>query len=289
MTMENALSLRGFLPDEEAEDLVVIPAYEPDEKLLGVRKFEGEVPARSLIGNALTRELFAVVSGEVVSDTQTGLRAFDRSFLVDLIAVPGNRYEYEMNMLMIAARSAVPLEEVTIDTVYIENNQSSHYHAVRDSLKIAKSMLRFSGSSLLSFGIDFILFSALSGFLAGGGMTLEAAVAAANIGARVVSSVCNFTLNRMFVFKHKGSLRAAATKYFALACWILLTNTLIVTTLVGRLSMDRTAAKLVTECALFLVSYLVQRFLIFGKERADRREKKAERKTKRNGISESVI
>ncbi|MCI7233540.1 MAG: hypothetical protein MR546_06480 [Oscillospiraceae bacterium] len=48
----------------------------PQNLILGVRSFEGNVPIRSRIGNSVTRVVFALASGRSLSDTQTGLRAF---------------------------------------------------------------------------------------------------------------------------------------------------------------------------------------------------------------------
>lgn len=43
-----------------------------------------------------------------VTDTQTGLRAFSSELLDKLISVEGERYEYEMNVLMTLAKECVP-------------------------------------------------------------------------------------------------------------------------------------------------------------------------------------
>lgn len=245
-----------------------------DALVLGVRRFTGNVPLRSRIGNDFTRELFTIVSGAVVSDTQTGLRAFDRSFLPDLLAISGDRYEYEMDMLMEAAKCQVPIREVEIKTVYLDENKSSHYSTVRDSLRIAKRVLKFSASSIIGFCVDFSLFYLFGRLLDLTPVSAAAAAAVANVGARVISATVNFTLNRKFVFAHKGNIKAAATKYFSLAVWILLINTVMVTWLSVHLGMNRMAAKLVTEITLFFVSYLAQRFFVFRGEKAPEDEEK---------------
>lgn len=60
--------------------------------------------ARKLV-NHITKMVFQLVSGGIkVSDTQTGLRAFDAEMISDLLFVKGERYEYEMNMLMACAK-----------------------------------------------------------------------------------------------------------------------------------------------------------------------------------------
>lgn len=47
-----------------------------------------------------------------VSDTQTGLRAIGTDFLRALCTVPGDRYEFETNMLLATSRLGIPIREV---------------------------------------------------------------------------------------------------------------------------------------------------------------------------------
>ena len=116
---------------------VCATAYDhPDALVLGSRKFEGEVPLRSRLGNGITRHVFSIASGVKVYDTQTGLRAFVREAVKRFAEVPGDRYEYEINMLLTAAQSGMPVMEHWIETVYLDDNASSHFNPFRDSFKI---------------------------------------------------------------------------------------------------------------------------------------------------------
>ncbi len=117
---------------------------EGSEFVLGSREFAGEVPVRSRLGNMITRGVFSVVSGVSVGDTQTGLRGFDRSLLEWLVSIPGHRYEYEMNMLLDAAKKGIRIDEVTIETVYEKGNPSSHFNPVKDSVKIYKCIFGYA-------------------------------------------------------------------------------------------------------------------------------------------------
>ncbi len=109
--------------------------------ILGSRKMEGKVPFKSLAGNAITRFVYRLSSGISVYDTQTGLRAFSDELITRLIDIDGSRYEYEMNMLTALPREGVAIKEVWISTVYIGNNESSHFNAVKDSFLIYKGLL----------------------------------------------------------------------------------------------------------------------------------------------------
>ncbi|MBR1555103.1 MAG: bifunctional glycosyltransferase family 2/GtrA family protein [Oscillospiraceae bacterium] len=228
----------------------------PESLVLGSRKFEGDVPLRSRFGNAVTRTVYRLCSGVSIYDTQTGLRAFTNQLTEKMLSVEGSRYEYEMNVLMYSAKTGIPIREVWISTVYLNENASSHFHAVRDSFRIYKEILKFSASSFISFLIDyglFCLFSALTGK-----MMLS------NVIARIFSSIVNYTLNKKLVFCSQEKTAESAVKYFLLAGVILLCNTLILKgfSLIG---LNAYLAKILTEIILFVCSYLIQHKFIFRK------------------------
>lgn len=226
----------------------------PEVLVLGGRAFQGKVPLRSRVGNAITRFVFTLSTGLRVHDTQTGLRACGRELLPFLLSVEGERYEYEMNVLLDCSRQKVPLREVPIETVYIDDNASSHFDALRDSVRIYKEILKFSLSSLTAFAVDYLLFALLSPF---------AGEWLANILARVVSAAVNFTINRRMVFCSDKPLLRSALQYALLAAVILAGNTLLLTLLVEKAGMPGLLAKLLVELVFFLLSWTVQRCLIF--------------------------
>lgn len=156
-----------------------------------------------------------------------------------------------MNVLLQSAENGIPWQEVSIQTVYLDaKNSVSHFHPLRDSIRIYRSIFKFSGASLLSFLLDYVLFNLLA---------LVVSIPVSNVLARVVSCIFNYKLNQKFVFHdtHRGT----AWQYFLLAAGILLTNTLLEE--LTEMGMPAFAAKVLVEIVLFLCSMLVQRFLIF--------------------------
>jgi glycosyltransferase involved in cell wall biosynthesis len=117
--------------------------------VLGVRRFAGRVPLRSRVGNTVTQVLFRAVTGRGVQDTQTGLRAYPADLLGWLLSVPGERFEYEMSVLLQAARTGHPIDEVVIATTYLDDNASSHFGVVSDSVRIYWPLVRYVASSLV--------------------------------------------------------------------------------------------------------------------------------------------
>lgn len=228
--------------------------------LLGARQFEGAVPLRSKVGNWLTQKIMMLVTLKNISDTQTGLRAFDQSLTGFMLTIPGERFSYETNVLLESIRQGVAVREIPITTIYENDNASSHFNPITDSLAIYKQIALFASSSIISFVVDYVLFVTLLHFT--DSLSLAGGVVLANVFARIASATLNFSLNKTIIFKHKGGLARGVGQYIALAAGILLVNTLLLSMLTG-LGVHPYLAKIVTEVLLFLVSYIVQRNIIF--------------------------
>lgn len=113
-----------------------------DGIVLGTRNFrEKSVPFRSLIGNILTNRIFHLLFSYPLKDTQTGLRGIPFPELASITKLHGDRYEYEMNMLIFMAKQQATIKEVPIQTLYFNNNANSYYHPFKDSLKILNTIL----------------------------------------------------------------------------------------------------------------------------------------------------
>ncbi|MBB2947250.1 glycosyltransferase involved in cell wall biosynthesis [Actinoplanes lutulentus] len=117
--------------------------------ILGVRRFD-PMPLRSRFGNTVTQVLFRNATGRAVSDTQTGLRVYPAALLGRLGAVEGERFEYEMNVLLDAARTGQPMEEVVIPAVYLNGNAGSNFGGLSDSIRVYRPLLRFALASLMT-------------------------------------------------------------------------------------------------------------------------------------------
>jgi glycosyltransferase involved in cell wall biosynthesis len=110
--------------------------------VLGVRRFTGHVPLRSRFGNMWTRMFFWLVTGLAVCDTQTGLRGVPADLLGRMLEIGGDRYEYEMRMLVDARHHARRPKQIPIETVYMDGNKSSHFRPLRDSFLTQLALLR---------------------------------------------------------------------------------------------------------------------------------------------------
>ncbi|HBE12649.1 MAG TPA: hypothetical protein DCY74_00620 [Clostridiales bacterium] len=234
----------------------------PQVLVTGSRQFVGKIPLRSRVGNSLTKDVFSIATGIRMQDTQTGLRAFDLSLIPYMLAVKGDRYEYEMNVLLDCSRSHIPIREVPIETVYAKHNPTSHFKVIRDSYRIYKEILRFSFSSLIGFAIDFLLYSIMIVFTRG----LVWSVPIANVTARVISAGVNYYINKKYVFQNQESVVKTAFMYAVLAMGILCVNTLLLQFFVGYLIHNKWISKLLTELVLFAASWRIQRLVVFKKK-----------------------
>ena len=249
---------------EDIERVAEIAAARPSALVLGSRALAGDIPARSRFGNTVTRHVYSAATGVKVHDTQTGLRAFHRSMIPRLLEIEGDRYEYEINMLMQLASEGVPIIEERIETVYEDNNSGSHFRTFRDSFRVYKEILKFSASSLISFAIDYCMYAALLALTGAAGVANGLVIS--NIGARLVSGAVNYTLNRRLVFRSRTGFAKSAAQYILLAAFILAGNTIVLTTLAGTLGINSLLAKLITESIFFVISWTVQKYVIFFKE-----------------------
>lgn len=250
-------------------------AAEPDKLVLGCRNFDlTGVPLRSRLGNKLTRLVFRLFSGIRVTDTQTGLRGLSGGTMEKFLPSKGERFEYEMNMLMDARGLGVSIAEVPISTVYIEENASSHFNPFLDSIRIYLIFAKFALSSLIAFLVDYLLFglfsvlleplsrSTLPVWLVSGSLD----ILLATVFARVISSFVNYSLNRSKVFRSEENSRRTLVRYYLLCAVQMLASAFLVAFFTG-LHDNAMLIKLPVDLGLFLISFQIQRRWVFARRK----------------------
>lgn len=235
----------------------------PNEYIFGERNFSGkDVPLRSRIGNRFTSFFFKINNGFECHDTQTGLRGYPACYLKDFLNVEGERYEYEMNTLNYASKNGIKVRMVGIETVYSEDNVS-HFRAVRDSIIIYRTPLKFLCSSLCGALIDLTLFTVLCNFISEDAKYDKVAmILYATVLARIVSGLCNFFLNKYWCFNSRKRTGLALLKYSVLFVGIMLSSWGLVSILSMSIT-NITVAKMCVDSFLFIVSYYIQKRWVF--------------------------
>ncbi len=251
---------------EDVRSCVLALEEAPEALILGCRDFDApEVPFKSRNGNKITRFIFRTGCGVRVSDTQTGLRAVSRELLPRLLDISGDRYEYETNMLLELHRDGTPFVEVPIETVYEDNNSCSHFHPLRDSWRIYRLIIKYMASSFISAGIDegaFFLLHLV--FKSGFG---KYTILFCTVVARIISSFCNFNMNKALVFGSRKDYRRAMLHYYCLCVPQMLVSAGLVYLLGWAFGSGSSAIltllKMAVDTALFFISYNIQKNWVF--------------------------
>lgn len=181
------------------EDIVKvsrIAAENPKSLILGKRPLDKSTPIKSRIGNGITRVLYRLTTGRKVYETQTGLRAFSDTMIDRFLKLPGSRYEFEIDMMLIS--SDIDIIETEIRTVYFDNNAATHFRPIADTVALNKEFILYKLPSIFSGCVDYLLFMALTG--------LTNLLLVSNIGARILSLALKFLLNRTVFFAEKAPI-----------------------------------------------------------------------------------
>ena len=187
-----------------------------------------------------------------------------------MISVEGERFEYEMKVLIACSRAGIKMIPVTIETIYENANEGTHFHPIKDSFRVYKvilgSFFRFMCSSLACVLLDNGVFNLLNLAVFANGKKNDASIILlCTIIARVISASVNFMLNRKLVFGDKGNAWKSFIRYAILASVIILLSA-GGTWLLSRTGMSSTVAKLIVDTVLYFVSYRFQQRWVFKKE-----------------------
>ena len=255
---------------EDCRKVAEALAGDDDVLVLGSRDFTApDVPFRSWLGNRTTSVVFKLLHGRSLPDTQTGLRAFSMSLVPRMLAVPGDRFEYETAVLVALAKAGVPFRITRISTIYEDGNSCSHFSPVADSIRIyriiAGSFLRFAFVSFTSFLLDQGLAWLFADVvLAGLGVSASSGIWISGFVARLLSSAYNYLLNRSYVFKAGDRMADSAWRYVLLCIGVICMSNLGVHVL-HWLGVQRGLAKVVCDIVLFFICYGMQSRWVFKK------------------------
>ena len=235
----------------------------PDSLVLGIRDFsESGIPLKNKTGNILTKHIFHFLCGIKVQDTQTGLRVLPKQFLIPLLNVKGERFEYEMYMLLATKEFDIPIFQQPITVIYKKDEYTSHFNPIIDSIKIYSIFLKFIFSGLSSFGIDIFLFALFINLF----QNQESYILLATLFARLFSSIYNYFINRKIVFKVNQSF-STFFRYYFLVVFQAITSGFFVTYLCRFFPNLETLIKIPTDLLLFLFSFFIQQVWVFGKRK----------------------
>lgn len=236
---------------------------DPDNIVLGSRSiYSKNVHFSTKIATFLTSMFFGLFTGYKFRDTLTGLRGIPIIYKKLALAIPGTRYDYEMNFLLEMALRRIDFTAVNIKYIYTEKKRVSLIDRVKDVFYLYETPIKFFASSLSSTAIDLILFDLL--------IKIESInpifmVYIATYLARIVSSIINFTMNKKWVYKSAGKTSKEATGYTIVLVLKTIASSFIVS-LFSFATINLTIIKMAVDSILFIINYYIQNKYIFKNE-----------------------
>ena len=123
----------------------IVNALDRADIVIGTRDLSGKgVPKHRRIANMISSAATRAVSGGKVRDSQSGYRAIKAEVLRKVQAV-GDRYEYETDFIIRAARAGFTTVNVPISTIY---GSPSYFREFRDAWLVIKVLWRHKAGVL---------------------------------------------------------------------------------------------------------------------------------------------
>ena len=123
----------------------IVNALADADIVIGTRDLSGKsVPKHRRIANAISSAATRAVSGGKVRDSQSGYRAIKAEVLKKVDAV-GDRYEFETDFIIRAARAGFTTKNVPISTIY---GSPSYFREFRDAWLVIKVLWRHKAGVL---------------------------------------------------------------------------------------------------------------------------------------------
>lgn len=231
----------------------------PDSLIMGVRRFDRAVPLRSRIGNTLTKYMFRLLIGKMLTDTQTGLRGIPQSLIPTLLKIDSAGYEFELDMLLACKYTGRSIIEQEIRTVYVDSNKASHFNPIVDSMKIYFILFRFMLASSLTAIIDYTIFWVAYSF--------SFSLISSHVSARFIALLFNYSLVKKMVFYSDKPDSKTFPKYLSLVLFSGFISYNLIKILMTAFGLNVITAKVIAELLIFLANFAIQRDFIFTRNR----------------------
>lgn len=225
----------------DAKKLCDLASINKDTLYCGKRLRSKKTPLRSRFGNTVTRLVYNIAAKIDIYDTQTGLRAFSNKLTDYMLKIKGDRYEYEMNVLLYLSCNNIKVKEEKIETIYFDNNKKSHFKTFTDSYKVYSQIIKFSFISIISYLINFILYIIFNIFM-------NALIS--NVLSTLIGKIYNYVFNKNI--KKEGFI-----KYIILSILVLFFNTLLLHLFVNKLLINKFTAKILIDIISYFTVFII--------------------------------
>ena len=148
--------------------------------------------------------------------------------------------------------------EIDIETIYINENKSSHFNPLIDSMKIYFVMGRLGLSSFSTYVVDYTVFM-ISYYI-------TSSLAYAVVLARVIAFPVYFYLTHGLAFKVLNRTLGMIFRLIFVVCISGVISYFLQTYLAMGLNTPVFLNKIIIEVSLFIISFYVLRDFVYGKE-----------------------
>lgn len=235
---------------QDIEKILINLLSSTNKLIIGSRDFNtNKPPLKSRVGNILTSKVLRILYGINIHDTQSGLRGIPNDLIRIYTTIKSSRYEYELECLLAAHKNKFPISEISIQTIYFDNNEKSHFKPIRDSFKVYDSLLKYGEISIFSILIDNLVFVLV--------LYLTNNLLSSYVISRTLSSLFNFYLLKTTIIKPEISLARSGSIYTLLVIANLIISYYAVLFFTETLLTPVIATKLIIDFALFIINYHV--------------------------------
>lgn len=235
------------------EDVLNICEYAKNNRdtlVIGKRLRKENMPIRSRIGNIFTKYIFNLATKENIYDTQSGLRAFSEQLVDYMLEIKGDRFEYEMNVLLNLNKKNIKYKEIEIQTIYIDDNEKSHFRTFRDSSRVYGQILEYKARSVIPFLSDLLIFATLI-------ITVNRLLIT-NVISKLLSTIIYYILNRKTIFKEKMETKTIIIHVLTIILNIVLSTSMIY--IISKIINKYTSKVIVEILLVILIHEIKKRF-----------------------------
>ena len=238
--------------------------------LIASRDFRaGTCSTKRLIFNKIAGIAMTYLCGVDVRDVQTGLRIIPIKYMKKLLKVSGERFDYEINMLVELKYNNISTAEHIISKEKETTIRYADYNPIWDICRLIAVMLKYAVSSLAATALDVLIFYLIILSMDGTLLHIDksAGMLYATVIARIISSTFNCVVNKRTVFKSDEPMKRVIYKFYIFSLLRAGVSYLMVlgaSYMLGSYADTATViVKLIVDLVLFFAGYGIQKKFIF--------------------------
>jgi|GEM_PF-1890322 len=240
--------------------------------VLGVRNMKHMKPGFERFAYRLIRGAYNLIQGRRIRDIYTGIRGIPASLTGVFSDMDGDGSGFLLGQMMSLRRLGIPVEQCEVSVQCQGKGVRTPAELLRDLWLVVKLFLKFASSSMAAAGVDYFIYSMALLLLPSGtefslfhgGFLVDKIIICSAI-ARIISSVFNFVINQLLVFKGRGI--RMLVRYYVLVITLWLVNTAILKFFTGVAGLNPYISKLIAEAMVYAASFVFQRDFVFKKSR----------------------